>query len=237
MPRRIALVVTCEHGGNDIPPEYAAAFREAKQVLASHRGYDPGALELARAFAGELDAPLFHSTVSRLVVELNRSQHHGALFSIYTRTLEAEVRAEILARHYAPYRDAVETKIASFIGQGKLAVYHVSVHTFTPVLDGKTRHADIGLLYDPQRPLEFDWCVAWRMALRARRPDLVVRRNYPYRGISDGFVTYLRKKFSAERYAGVELEVNQKYPLAGGKPWQQLMDDLIHTLSITSRTT
>lgn len=236
MPRRIALVVTCEHGGNEIPPEYAAAFRGAKDVLASHRGYDPGALELARRFANELNAPLFEATVSRLVVELNRSRHHRSLFSSYTRDLPAATRADILARHYVPYRDAVEAKIGSLIGRN-LAVHHLSVHSFTPVLDGETRRADIGLLYDPRRPLEFDWCVAWRMALRARRPDLVVRRNYPYRGISDGFVTYLRKKFSAQSYAGVELEVNQKYPLAGGKPWRRLMDDLIQTLSITSRTT
>ncbi len=237
MPRRIALVVTCEHGGNEIPPEYAAAFRGAKSVLASHRGYDPGALELARQFARELYAPLFHSTVSRLVVELNRSRHHRALFSSYTRDLPAATRADILARHYVPYRDAVESKIAGLICGKNLAVHHLSVHSFTPVLDGETRRADIGLLYDPRRPLEFDWCLAWRMALRERRPDLVVRRNYPYRGISDGFVTYLRKKFSAQRYAGVELEVNQKYPLAGGKPWRELIADLVHTLSITSCTT
>lgn len=237
LTRRTALVVTCEHGGNDVPPEYATAFRGAAKVLASHRGYDPGALELARRFAAELHAPLFFATVSRLVVELNRSPHHRALFSQFTRPLPEATRQEIFTRHYAPYRTAVEREIARLVAAPGTIVRHLSVHTFTPVLDGETRRADIGLLYDPRRPLERAWCSAWRDALLEARPDLIVRRNYPYRGTSDGFVIYLRRKFPANRYAGVELEVNQKYPLAGGVAWRRLIADLTQTLSMTSRTT
>jgi predicted N-formylglutamate amidohydrolase len=225
-----AIVVTCEHGGNEVPAEYAAAFRGAAKVLAGHRGYDPGALELARRFAAALDAPLFFGTVSRLVVELNRSPHHRALFSRYTRSLPAETRAEILARHYTPYRRAVEQRLGAMLSDRRARALHLSVHTFTPVLDGDVRRADVGLLYDPRRAPEVAWCQAWRESLRKRRPDLVIRRNYPYRGTSDGFVTYLRRRFAADRYAGIELEVNQKYPLTGGAAWQELMDDLVGTL-------
>lgn len=235
--RRVALVVTCEHGGNDIPAEYAAAFRDAAKVLASHRGYDPGALELARDFAASFAAPLFFAVVSRLVVELNRSPRHRALFSQFTRPLPEAARQEIFARYYVPYRSGVEREIARLIAQPGTVVRHLSVHSFTPVLDGETRRADVGLLYDPRRPRERAWCNAWRDAVLETRPDLVVRRNYPYRGTSDGFVTYLRRKFPANRYAGIELEVNQKYPLAGGAAWRQLIADLTQTLSMTSRTT
>ena len=47
------LLVTCEHGGNRVPKEYRRLFAGWEPVLASHRGYDPGALTLARELADE----------------------------------------------------------------------------------------------------------------------------------------------------------------------------------------
>src|SRR5436305_13375521 len=49
MPRkrrllRYELLITCEHGGNAVPERYRGAFAGAARALASHRGYDPGAL-------------------------------------------------------------------------------------------------------------------------------------------------------------------------------------------------
>jgi hypothetical protein len=77
------------------------------------------------------------------------------------------------------------------------------------MLDGIVRNADIGLLYDPRRRGEREWCHAWSRALRAADPALRVRSNYPYRGISDGLTTSLRREFSGSSYMGIELEVNQ----------------------------
>ena len=62
--RHDELLITCEHGGNRIPPRYRAAFASAARALASHQGYDPGALALAREFARRLAAPLVYSTIA-----------------------------------------------------------------------------------------------------------------------------------------------------------------------------
>ena len=239
MSRRAVLVVTCEHGGNEVPAEYAAAFAEARDALESHRGYDPGTLELAGEFAAALAASLHVATVSRLVVELNRSPRHRALFSEFTRVLPREARADLLARYYRPYRDAVEAHIGETIGEGNgdAIALHVSVHSFSPVMNGVERRADVGLLYDPRRPLEREYCGRRRDALMQHQGDLIVRRNYPYRGVADGLVTHLRRRFAADRYVGVELEVNQKHPLAGGAAWARLKETLIQTLAMISRTT
>ena len=66
---RDELLLTCEHGGNRIPSGYAELFRGAEEVLASHRGWDPGALTLARHFARTLRRPVHAVTWSRLFVE------------------------------------------------------------------------------------------------------------------------------------------------------------------------
>lgn len=232
MTRSLALLITCEHGGNQVPAEYRALFRGAREVLDSHRGWDPGALELAKRFAVALDAPLHLSNTSRLVIELNRSLHHPRLFSQFTRGLDQDAKARLIEEHYTPYRSAVEAHIARQIAAGR-RVLHLSVHSFTPVLDGAVRQAEIGLLYDPSRTVERSFCDAWRKQIIALDQALRVRKNYPYLGTSDGFTTYLRTRFKDVEYAGVELEVNQRFPLGDAKTWKALQQTLVESLEQT----
>jgi predicted N-formylglutamate amidohydrolase len=215
--QRVAYIVTCEHGGNDVPLEYAPLFRGHQRLLASHRGYDPGALLTARDLARALHATLVVSTVTRLLVELNRSPGRQFRFSPIMRNVPRDVRDDVCRRHYLPYREKVETFVAQAIVSGARVV-HVSSHSFTPLLDGIVRHGDVGLLYDPARMRERELCVRWQLALRALRPDWIVRRNYPYLGRSDGFTSYLRRRYDAASYVGVELEVNQKHARGGDVP-------------------
>ncbi|MCU0841869.1 MAG: N-formylglutamate amidohydrolase [Thiobacillaceae bacterium] len=222
-------IVTCEHGGNRVPPPYRPWFSGHAALLASHRGHDAGALAVARDLARALGAPLFLSTVSRLVIDLNRSIGHPRLYSEATRPAPPAVRREILARHYLPYRERVADWVAGQVARGHRVV-HVSSHSFTPVLDGETRNADVGLLYDPGRAGEARLCLAWQAALRGMAGDLKVRRNYPYTGRSDGLTAWLRRHFAADRYLGIELEVNQKHVLAGGPAWRELRGLLVASL-------
>jgi hypothetical protein len=57
--------------------------------------------------------------------------------------------------------------------------------------------------------------VRWQAALGTRTPGWVVRRNYPYRGTSDGLTRYLRTRFDDATYSGIELEINQKHVRGG----------------------
>jgi predicted N-formylglutamate amidohydrolase len=219
MPRamRTVFIVTCEHGGNAIPAEFAPLFRGRRRLLDSHRGYDPGALDTARDLAHALGAPLVASTVSRLLVELNRSPGRQFRNSPVMRAAGKALCADVCRRYYLPYRDEVETLIAHAVA-GRKRVVHVSSHSFTPLLDGNVRRADVGLLYDPARGNERELCLRWQCSLARCRPRWIVRRNYPYRGGSDGLTSYLRKRFGDDVYAGIELEVNQKHVRGGALP-------------------
>ncbi|MBI3433019.1 MAG: N-formylglutamate amidohydrolase [Hydrogenophilales bacterium] len=228
MPRTEHVLITCEHGGNRIPPCYRLLFAGFETLLHSHRGYDPGALAVARKFARLLDAPLFVSTTSRLLIDLNRSIGHPKLYSEATRNAPAAVRREILARHYLPYRTAVEAHIAAAIARGS-RVIHLASHSFTPVLDGVVRNADVGLLYDPARAGEAELCRRWQLRIESRARGLRLRRNYPYTGKSDGFTAFLRRRFSADLYVGIELEINQKHVLPGGRRWLALQALVVET--------
>ncbi|MDP2109733.1 MAG: N-formylglutamate amidohydrolase [Thiobacillus sp.] len=89
-------LITCEHGGNRIPPRFHALFADFEALLHTHRSHDPGALAPARELAMALAAPLFVSTTSRLLIDLNRSIGHPRLYSGATRSAPPAARREIL---------------------------------------------------------------------------------------------------------------------------------------------
>jgi predicted N-formylglutamate amidohydrolase len=204
----VRLLLSCEHGGNRIPRRWAALFADHDAALRSHRGYDIGAARVAELVARALAAPLFVARTSRLLVDLNRSPSHPRRFSAITRVLDEDERERIEREHYTPHRTAVESAIVDSLRRSSRVV-HVAVHSFTPVLDGVERRADLGLLYDPRRAGERALAAAWRVSLERDAPACVVRRNYPYRGVADGFTTALRRVHPASRYVGIELEMNQ----------------------------
>lgn len=224
-------MVTCEHGGNRIPARYRQHFSGAGALLASHRGFDPGALVMARQLAAALGAPLIAATVSRLVVDLNRSLGHPRLHGETLGAVSAQVRQAIVHEHYQPYRSRAESQVAKVIAHCG-SVVHISSHSFTPVLDGIERQADVGLLYDPSRPGEAELCARWKHALAQCAPELRVRRNYPYAGSGDGLTTWLRRRYPPGRYVGVELELNQKHAFAGGRCWTMLRRDIVDSLLV-----
>lgn len=223
-------MLSCEHGGNDVPAAYAALFEGHEALLAGHRGWDPGTLELAQQMASELGAPLHASTTTRLLVDLNRSTGHREQFSALVARLPRSEHEAILAAYYRPHRDAIERDIADRIAAGQRIV-HVALHSFVPVLGGRVRHADVACLYDPKRVGEASLTQRWLAALAARQGRLALRRNYPYRGNSDGLTKHLRERFDARDYVGIELEVNQRFVDQGGPAWAQLRADLIASLA------
>jgi len=186
---------------------------------------------LARAIVRATEAPLVAATVSRLVVECNRSIGHKQLFSEFTRKLGREERARLLDRYYHPHRGAVEAVVKSAL-RTHARVVHVGVHTFAPVLNGRTRSADVGLLYDPARAEEAHVVDVWMHALHWEAPLLRVKKNYPYRGWTDGLTTTLRGKFGARRYLGIELEVNQALALGPARRQSDVPNRIARSLAL-----
>jgi predicted N-formylglutamate amidohydrolase len=229
--REDRLIITCEHAGNRVPARYRPLFVGHEHLLPTHRGWDPGALPLAREMARRYAAPLYFDETTRLLVDLNRSVGNPELHSEATRHLSLRERREILDVHYHPHRRVVEEAVAAAVGEGA-RVMHVASHSFTPELHGHVRTADIGMLYDPARPGEVAFATAWIEALKAADPSLRLRRNYPYLGKSDGVTMKLRRQHPPDRYVGVELEVNQRYVEAGGRAWRRLRRTLVDTLGV-----
>jgi predicted N-formylglutamate amidohydrolase len=205
------LIITCEHGGNLIPIAFQDKFLSAEDALNSHRGIDLGALDMFEYIKDLADFSVSY-TWSRLLIELNRSLHHSNLFSEFSTSLSSEEKQILIQDYYLKYRNKVQAVIKKWLVDGE-EVLHLSVHSFTPKLNGVIRNADIGLLYDPGRTKEKVFSRKLQAEIIHNMPALKVRFNYPYLGKADGFTTSLRK-FYGENYSGIELEINQKFVTA-----------------------
>lgn len=221
----MSVIISCEHASYNIPTDYQYLFKGQQRVLASHRGWDPGASELATRIARKLKVPCHKGKVSRLLIDLNRSPHNRQRFSAYTNALDKQTKSAIIARYYQPYRDRIVQQVARLAAQQK-PVVHFSMHSFTPVLNGNKRNADIGLLYDPGRRREKALAKLLGRTLSEQFPGTRIRYNYPYRGTADGMTSYLRKHFSASTYLGIEIEVNQQHIIGKDKLWRDLKSGL-----------
>ncbi len=226
------MIVSCEHGGNEIPADYADLFASpgAKADLRSHRGYDPGALRAAEYIADHFETPLIASTTTRLLVDLNRSEDNDGLLSKYSRGLGADARERLLEQLYRPYRRRVYDAVAALIDAGRVAV-HLSIHTFTPRFRGTRRSVDIGILFDPARSLESDLAGRWCADLQSRLPRSRARANEPYLGTDDGLTTWLRTQFTAEKYIGIEIEIANSFAKKSSERQKALLNALVQSRS------
>lgn len=221
------LIISCEHASNAVPPAQQALFANAGTVLASHRGFDPGTAEMAWHIANRLHAPLLCGEWSRLLVDLNRSASSEQVFSEWTAPLNCSQRAALLSKYHSPWRARFSDMLGEALAH-RPKLLHLSVHSFTPVLNGQQRELDIGCLFDPQRPWETELAGQLINALQQRRRDWRIRANQPYLGTDDGHTTALRQQWPQDRYAGLEIEINQA--LVYGAEWPRLQVDVTECL-------
>lgn len=199
------IILSCEHAGNQVPKKYKKLFVADFEILNTHRGYDIGISSVASKMQRLLACPLCQYPWTRLLIDVNRSCQRS-LFSEFSKQLDSPDKANLMNNYYKPYRHYLEELI--FKQCDKSGVLHISLHSFTPILKGQKRKADIGILYDPSRKQESQFAVELQCRLQ-ELSGLRVRRNYPYLGRSDGVTSWLRKKYTETQYLGIEIELNQ----------------------------
>jgi predicted N-formylglutamate amidohydrolase len=184
------FVLICEHASNRFPEAYRDMGLTPHQRL-MHIAWDPGALAVAMLLVDELDAPLIHSTVSRLVIDCNRDV--DAIDLIPTVTERMDIRANVgitaderrsrIERYHAPFHAAIETLLDRRLAQGRETIL-VTVHSFTPTYKEVARPWPVGLIHGA----DVSFTRALFEALKQDDPMLNVGWNEPYSARSG--VTY-----------------------------------------------
>lgn len=199
------LVLTCEHASAAVPPAYRS-LGLPRQILHEHIAWDIGAWELTAVLARRLGAPAVGAPVSRLVVDCNRAPEDADLIVAHVHGtdvpgnvgLSPAERRDRIARYYAPYHDAVDRLLA-----GTPCRLLLSVHSFTPVLNGEERRLDVGVLFDAHE------AAARRLAGGLAAAGLRVRDNEPYSAF-DGLIHSARTHGRRHGLPYLEIEVNNR---------------------------
>jgi len=214
-----SVLVSCEHAGNAVPLEWADRFRGHDELLESHRGWDPGSAGVAERLASGLGAPHIACSGTRLLADPNRSRGNPALHGLPMRGASPAELERALEAAWAPHRAAVTRALDG----AATPTLHLSMHSFTPVLDGVERETAVGLLYDPARSAERAVCRSWARRLRDVL-SVPVHLNRPYRGTSDGLTATLRNRYPDLGYAGIEIEVRNDLLLRDGpERWAEIL--------------
>lgn len=203
------LVLTCEHASNHLPPGCRPRTAAERALLDTHWAWDIGAWEVTRRLARRLGAAAVGGGASRLVVDLNRRvvdptairrQAGWLKISWNARLRPSEVERRMRAFHL-PYHDAIDGAILRLAVRGARPLL-LSVHSFTPVYEGRRRTFDMGVLFDRSRGH------AERLMRGLRREGFEVRENEPYSGIA-GMMYSIDRHGTHHDLPCLELEMNQ----------------------------
>jgi predicted N-formylglutamate amidohydrolase len=177
------LVLFCDHGGRAFPAALERLGLSPRE-LDQHIAWDIGIAGLGRILAAGLDAPLLLANYSRLVIDCNRRLADPT--SIAQESDRTRIpgnchmtEAERKAREreiFTPYHQALDQLILRQRDRvGALAI--LSLHSFTPSMNGFQRPWHIGILWnrDGRLPVPL-------MRRLAEVPDLCVGDNEPYSG-------------------------------------------------------
>lgn len=178
------VMIICDHASQVIAPDYQGLGLQ-EPVLSQHVAWDIGAAAVSQKLAALLAAPAVLCGTSRLVIDCNRMLDDPSSMPPVSdgiqvpgnQNLDGAQRAERQRRHFWPYHGEIARRIGDMTTRHGAQPMLVSVHSFTPAMNGAARPWHVGLLWDHYEDL------SRRVIGELRRdPDLVVGENEPYTG-------------------------------------------------------
>ena len=184
------FAIVVDHASNRIPPRWGdLGLTPSERVR--HIAWDPGALAVSLRLSELLDAPVVHSTVSRLVIDCNRDVDAPDLVPVISELTEIpgnsgltadDLQWRIAAAH-APFHSAIDRVVEARRNAG-LETILICMHSFTPSYRGVARPWPIGLIHARGQR----YTAALRDALAAEDAALNIGWNEPYSALNG--VTY-----------------------------------------------
>ncbi len=175
------ILIACDHAEIRIPKQLGNLGLNNDQ-LQMHIACDIGAKQVAIQLSRLFDAPLILSNYSRLVIDLNRHLDDPTLIADESdhipvpgnQNLQDTDRQQRINQIFHPYHNQYSDLVTRMIEKHRTPII-LSVHSFTPCMDGFSRPWHFGVLY------EKDEALARRLlAAFAKLPNRVTGDNKPY---------------------------------------------------------
>lgn len=220
------ILLVCEHAGQAVPTKLNG-LGVSSEILNQHIGYDIGAAKLTRKIAAHLDVPAILQNYSRLVIDCNRPTNQSDSIPEISDHTVISGNQNISDENRQPRIDEIFTPFHDKISQ-LLDLHHykliLSIHSFTPQMDGIKRPWDIGFLFRQDQNTSRNFI----KYLSAHHPDLNIGENQPYSigNNSDWFVPIHGEK---RRIAHSLIEIRNDHLLteSGINKWAEIISKAI----------
>jgi predicted N-formylglutamate amidohydrolase len=231
--RTLGLVLVADHARRDLPEEYGELGLPASE-FDRHIAFDIGVEAVTRNLAELTGAPAVLAGFSRLLIDPNRGEEDPTLIrQLYDGTvvpgnypMAPQERERRLDRFYRPYHDAVDAMIASVAAASGRPPLILSVHSFTPVMQGHVRPWHAGVLWDRDdraaRPL---------IDMLGADPLLVVGDNEPYDGALRGDTMYRHAIVKGFAHALVEIRQDLIAEESGARRWAERLAPIVDAIN------
>lgn len=231
--RSLGLVLLADHARRDLPEEYGDLGLPASE-FDRHIAYDIGVEPLTRRLAELTGAPAVMACFSRLLIDPNRGEDDPTLIrQLYDGTvvpanypMAEEERERRLDRFYRPYHDAVGAMIASVAAETGKSPLIVSVHSFTPVMQGTIRPWHAGVLWDLD-----DRAARPMIDMLAADPLLTVGDNEPYDGALRGDTMYKHAIVNGFAHALIEVRQDLIAEESGVAAWGERLAPIVDAIN------
>lgn len=225
------VLFVCDHAANFIP-RALEQLGLPDEALERHVAYDIGIAPVTKALADAFDAPAVFSHFSRLIVDPNRQLNDPTLAPEISddtpvpanRNLDPAALEQRLQSFFWPYHTAVREQLNRMQATGTCPVL-VSMHSFTPVMRGRQRPWEIGILWDSDPRLP----VPLMRALEVR--NWTVGDNEPYSGRDGhGYTQHVHGDRRGLANALIELRQDLIDTHRGQDAWSQELIDVFRSL-------
>ncbi len=227
------IVLVADHARRDLPSEYGD-LGVPKKDFDRHIAYDIGVEGVTTRLAGELGVPAVMAGFSRLLIDPNRGADDPTLIrQLYDGTvipgnypLAEEERRRRIERYYKPYHAAVWHLIGEVERISARAPLIISIHSFTPMMQGRPRPWQVGVLWDsdPRAALPL-------MEMLRERHDIVVGDNEPYDGALRGDTMYTHAIRPGFPHALIEIRQDLIADEAGQAEWANRLVPMLDAIN------
>lgn len=227
------ILLIADHATNRLPEAYGDLGLPAAE-FARHIAYDIGVEAVTRALAASLGGPAVLCGFSRLLIDPNRGEDDPTLIrQIYDGTvvpanypMAGAERERRLARFYRPYHGAVADQVRRVADATGAAPFIVSIHSFTPAMQGRKRPWHAGVLWDSDDRAVVPLIEALRAA-----PGLVVGDNEPYDGALRGDTMFRHAIVPGFAHALIEIRQDLIADAAGVAEWAGRLAPILETIN------
>ena len=232
----VPVLLVCDHASHRFPRSLGTMGLDYLNRH-SHVVHDIGAGALVEMLANNLGVTAVLCEYSRLIVDCNRELADHNAFLEYNdgvdipanHNLRSDEKGKRASEIYWPYHNAIEGQIGRLKDQGINPVF-ISIHSFSPVINGEAREWEIGVLWDK------DSVTAEIFLTRLVEAGYLVGDNKPYSGKDpEDFTIDFHAESTGLSHVGIEISQDLINHDDGVERVSETLKEIISTYTITAR--